>query len=109
MDLIDELIDRFGDPPDAVKGLMDVALVRNTAAQFGIKEITQRGQPPLLPEALDMERTIASPRHAGPGDGQRRAEALLHRPPPEKPDPPGGDPEEVISVIEAGEGPRPSP
>ena len=37
MDVLDELIDRFGDPPQAVKGLVDVALVLNTAAGLGIK------------------------------------------------------------------------
>jgi transcription-repair coupling factor (superfamily II helicase) len=42
-DVLDELIDRFGDPPKAVKSLVDVALVRNTAASLGIKEISQRG------------------------------------------------------------------
>lgn len=42
-DVLDELIDRFGEPPAAVKSLVDVALVRNTAASFGIKEISQRG------------------------------------------------------------------
>lgn len=42
-DVIDELIDRFGDPPIAVRGLIDVALLRNTAAQMGIKEIKQNG------------------------------------------------------------------
>ena len=31
----DELIDRFGDPPQAVKGLVDVALVRNTNHNAG--------------------------------------------------------------------------
>lgn len=41
-DVIDELIDRYGDVPDAVKSLVDVALVRNTAALLGIKEISQR-------------------------------------------------------------------
>ena len=57
MDLIDELIDRFGDPPDAVKGLVDVALVRNTASQMGIREISQRGDAVLLyPEVMDMSR-----------------------------------------------------
>ena len=42
-DVIDELIDRFGDPPKPVMGLINVALVRNSAASIGIKEITQRG------------------------------------------------------------------
>ncbi len=53
-DLIDELIDRFGDIPPAVAGLVDVALVRNTAAGLGIREISQRGDAFLLyPEHLD--------------------------------------------------------
>lgn len=47
-DVLDELIDRFGEPPKAVKSLVDVALVRNTAAQFGIKEISQRGDVIML-------------------------------------------------------------
>ncbi len=60
MDTMDELIDRFGDPPPAVVGLLDVALVRNGAARLGIREITQRG-PNLLfyTDAPDMEGIIA--------------------------------------------------
>ena len=41
-DLIDELIDRYGDPPKALLGLISVALLRNKAANLGITEITQR-------------------------------------------------------------------
>ncbi|MBO7690525.1 MAG: transcription-repair coupling factor [Clostridia bacterium] len=48
MDVTDELIDRFGDPPPAVEGLIEVALLRNTAARLGIHEITQRGDALLL-------------------------------------------------------------
>ena len=48
MDVTDELIDRFGDPPPAVEGLIEVALLRNTAALLGIYEITQRGDSLLL-------------------------------------------------------------
>ena len=47
-DVLDEMIDRFGDPPQAVKSLVDVALLRNTAAQSGIKEISQRGDVVML-------------------------------------------------------------
>lgn len=47
-DVLDELIDRFGDPPQAVKSLVDVALVRNTAARLGIREISQRGEVIML-------------------------------------------------------------
>lgn len=61
MDVIDELIDRFGDPPEAVKGLVDVALVRNTAALMGMKEISQRGDKILFyPETMDMEKAAAA-------------------------------------------------
>ncbi len=43
LDVIDELIDRYGDPPKSVIGLIDVALLRNTAARLTITEISQRG------------------------------------------------------------------
>ncbi len=57
MDLIDELIDRFGDPPAAVKGLVDVALLRGKASMGGIREISQKGDSILLfPETLDLAR-----------------------------------------------------
>lgn len=39
-DVLDELCDRFGEPPKAVLGLIDVALVRNKAALSGISEIS---------------------------------------------------------------------
>ena len=41
-DLIDELIDRYGDPPKSVVGLIDVSLLRNKAAHLGITEISQK-------------------------------------------------------------------
>lgn len=41
-DLIDELIDRYGDPPKSVVGLLDVSLLRNKAARLGITEISQK-------------------------------------------------------------------
>lgn len=40
-DVVDELCDRYGDMPDAVIGLCDVALTRNRANHYGIKEIKQ--------------------------------------------------------------------
>lgn len=43
-DVIDELIDRYGEPPSSVIGLVDVALLRNSASKLGIKEISQKGQ-----------------------------------------------------------------
>ena len=55
MDVYDELIDRFGEPPAAVQGLIDVALLRNTAAACGIKEIREQGGTLYLyPRTLDM-------------------------------------------------------
>ncbi len=42
MDVIDEFIDRFGEPPAAVQGLIDVALLRSYAAKLGIYEIKQQ-------------------------------------------------------------------
>ncbi len=42
-DVIDELIDRFGEPPESVTGLINVALLRNLAARNGIREISQKG------------------------------------------------------------------
>ncbi|MDE5582171.1 MAG: transcription-repair coupling factor [Ruminococcus sp.] len=41
-DLIDELIDRYGEPPESVCGLLDVSLIRNKASHLGITEISQK-------------------------------------------------------------------
>ncbi len=41
VDVMDELIDRFGDPPKSVVGLIEVAKIRNMASQCNITEITQ--------------------------------------------------------------------
>ena len=43
-ELMDEMLDRFGDVPAAVKALLDVALLRAAAAGAGICDITQRGR-----------------------------------------------------------------
>ncbi|MBQ1517570.1 MAG: transcription-repair coupling factor [Clostridia bacterium] len=40
-DVIDELIDRFGDVPKEVMGLIDISLIRNLAMKCGIYEIRQ--------------------------------------------------------------------
>jgi transcription-repair coupling factor (superfamily II helicase) len=56
MDLIDELLDRFGDVPQTVQTLLSVSLLRNTLASHGFMEITQKGRSILLfPETLDPE------------------------------------------------------
>ena len=41
-DLVDELIDRYGEPPKSVLGLIEVSLLRNKAAHLGITEISQK-------------------------------------------------------------------
>ena len=42
-DVLDELIDRFGEPPGAVTSLVRVALLRGEAGRAGITDITQKG------------------------------------------------------------------
>ena len=56
LDVYDELIDRFGEPPEAVQGLIDVALLRNMAARLGIYEIKQQADTLLLYQRkLDLQ------------------------------------------------------
>jgi transcription-repair coupling factor (superfamily II helicase) len=43
-DVMDELIDRFGEPPRPVLALLDVALLRAAAVKTGVADITQRGE-----------------------------------------------------------------
>ena len=47
-DVYDELGDRFGAPPEAICGLVEIALLRNIAAKIGVYEITQRNGSVLL-------------------------------------------------------------
>ena len=59
-DVLDELIDRFGEPPSAVTSLVRVALLRGEAGRAGITDITQKGN--ILCFTLsdfDMERVSA--------------------------------------------------
>ena len=41
-DLMDEMIDRYGEPPKPVLALLDVALLRSAAAKAGVSDITQK-------------------------------------------------------------------
>jgi transcription-repair coupling factor (superfamily II helicase) len=41
-DLLDEIIDRYGDPPKGVLNLIDIALLRAKARQAGIQDIRQK-------------------------------------------------------------------
>lgn len=47
-DVVDELCDRYGDMPEGVIGLCDIALIRNRANHYGIKEIKQNENTILL-------------------------------------------------------------
>ena len=42
-DLLDEIIDRYGDPPKGVLNLIDIALLRENARKARIKDIRQKG------------------------------------------------------------------
>ena len=41
-DLLDEIIDRYGEPPKGVLNLVDIALLRANAKKMGIKDIRQK-------------------------------------------------------------------
>ena len=47
-DVIDEFLDRYGDVPPAVMGLIDIALIRNKAIAAGVYEIRQSDTSILL-------------------------------------------------------------
>lgn len=66
-DVIDELIDRFGEPPAAVMGLIEVATLRNTASALGITDIRQLDNSLMFyPKELDLERaSMAAQKMAG--------------------------------------------
>ena len=56
-DVLDELIDRYGDVPPSVSGLVDISLIRITAAAAGIYEIGQKkDQLILYSDALRADR-----------------------------------------------------
>ena len=60
LDLIDELIDRYGEPPKSVVGLIEVSLLRNKAAHLGITEISQKNaQMYFYTEYLTIEQIQA--------------------------------------------------
>ena len=41
-DLLDEIVDRYGEPPKGVLNLIDIALLRSRARETGIKDIRQK-------------------------------------------------------------------
>ncbi len=55
-DVIDELCDRFGEPPKSVMGLIHVALLRSKASAVGITEVTSTQNTAVLHTVkVDME------------------------------------------------------
>ena len=103
LDVYDELIDRFGEPPAAVCGLIDVALLRNMAADQGFLKSSSRGQPAAVPAPAGSGAGGAAVRRPqGPGDDQRRSQALF-RGQDEK----GGDPLDTLrEALEAMQTPE---
>ena len=59
-ELLDEIVDRYGDPPKGVLNLIDVALLRSEAAKLGITDISQKGPDVLFTfVALDFAAVSA--------------------------------------------------
>ena len=55
-DLLDEMIDRYGDPPKGVLNLIDIALLRANARKVGILDIRQKASDVLFTlHTLDLE------------------------------------------------------
>ncbi|MBQ3504677.1 MAG: transcription-repair coupling factor [Oscillospiraceae bacterium] len=47
-DLLDEIVDRYGEPPKGVLNLIDIALLRARARQVSVKDIRQKGSDVLF-------------------------------------------------------------
>ena len=59
-DLVDELIDRYGEPPRTVNNLISVALLRAAASQAGVTDIAQKkGQLVFTLDQFDLEQFSA--------------------------------------------------
>ena len=57
LDVTDELIDRFGEPPESVNGLIQIALLRSQASALGVTEVKQQGEALLFYQnKIDMKR-----------------------------------------------------
>ncbi len=80
--MLDELIDRYGDPPPSVSDLVNVSLVRVQATAVGVYEVTQKKETIVLNlEHLDvpMIRACWWPSTAASPPGQ--AQSLTFRSP----------------------------
>lgn len=63
-DVIDELVDRFGDPPACVEGLIRIALLRGKASANDVYEITRQNDCVLLKlSAMNMEKIARAAGH----------------------------------------------
>ena len=59
-DVVDELIDRYGDPPRTVNNLISIALLRAAAAENGVTDISQKGGSLLFTlGSFDLRRVSA--------------------------------------------------
>ncbi len=59
-DLLDEIVDRYGDPPRGVMNLIDIALLRANAARAGVADISQKNGSILFRlRALDLAAVSA--------------------------------------------------
>ena len=59
-ELLDEIVDRYGDPPRGVLNMIDVALLRARAAKLAVVDISQKGQDVFFTLlALDVEKLSA--------------------------------------------------
>ncbi len=47
-ELLDEMVDRYGDPPKGALNLIDIALLRARAAALGVTDLSQKGRTILL-------------------------------------------------------------
>lgn len=65
-DITDELIDRFGEPPASVIGLIEVARLRNMAADCFVSEISQVGEDLIFyMSKFDMQKLSAVTKAVG--------------------------------------------
>ena len=59
-DIVDELIDRYGELPKPAKNLLLIALIRGNALACGIEEITGEGQTvSIYPSHIDIDVWMA--------------------------------------------------
>ena len=63
-DVIDELCDRFGEPPESVEGLIKIALLRGKAVRHDVYEITSQGEKIIFRiGSLDMKKVSSAAVH----------------------------------------------